>query len=366
MRVLFISPVPLEGAGCRARIMQYLPYLEAVGIHGVVRPFMNAAFFKVAYQPGCWGRKVLYLLLGLLRRVITCLESVRYDVIYVYRECAPIGPPLFEWVLRQLGKPLIYDLDDAIHLPSEQEQFRGRVWRWVKCYSKVPWIVRHCDHAIVGNSYLKGYVQQWTPHVTILPTPEDPARFQEAPRPDADGRLTIGWIGTHSTASYFLQLANILRELSGRYDLRVKVVGAGRPIAIPGVRVESVAWSLAEEARLVQSFDVGVYPLSGSEFDQGKACYKAILYMAAGVPVVASRFGANCDIIQDGVNGFLASSADEWIRRLSQLAEQPDLRARLQDAGRQAVAARYSVAANAPRLIEVIRSAGAAARRPTV
>ena len=114
-------------------------------------------------------------------------------------------------------------------------------------------------------------------------------------------------------------------------------------------------WSLEQEAKTVQSFDIGVYPLSGSEFDRGKACYKAILYMAAGVPVVASSHGANRDIIQDRVTGLLASTREDWVQRRAELLENPALRERLAMAGRQTVAVRYAVAVTAPILINVFR-----------
>lgn len=357
MRVLFLSPVPVEGAGCRARIIQYLPYLKAAGISAVVRPFMGARFFRIAYQPGRWGAKLAYFLAAIARRWITCgLESLRCDVVYIYRECAPLGPPVFEWLLLRLGKPIVYDMDDAIHLPSDHEQFRGRFWTWLKWYPKVPWILRRSTHAVVGNAYLKAYAARLAPRVTVLPTPEEPGRFPAA-RTSSDGRLRIGWIGTHSTASYLTQLADVFQELSRRYDFELRVIGAGRPVVIPDVRVANLGWSMLQEAQMVRDFDIGVYPLSGSTFDQGKACYKAILYMAAGVPVVASSHGANRDIIQHGENGLLAESRDAWLQQLSALLEQPALRERLIEGGRRTVAERYTVARVAPVLIGILTQA---------
>lgn len=355
---MFFTPGPVEDAGCRMRVQVYLASLEAADIHGVIRPFMNRRFFKIAYRRGHTLEKIAWAVIRWLRRWVACLECLRYDVAYVYRECAPIGPPLFEWLLLRMGKPLVYDLDDAVFVPSGKEQLRGWLGAWLKWYDKVPWILRRCAHAVVGNRFLETYARSLAPRVTMLPTPEVPARFAQGAAASEGRPLTIGWIGTHSTAAYLLELADALREVATRVDVQVRVIGAGRQIHMPGLAVENMPWSLAEEAKLVQSFDIGVYPLSGSSFDQGKACYKAILYMAAGVPVVASRFGANCDIIQDGVNGFLASSREEWVSRLFQLVRQPDLRARLREAGRQTVAARYSVEVNAPRLINVLRSVG--------
>ena len=48
--------------------------------------------------------------------------------------------------------------------------------------------------------------------------------------------------------------------------------------------------------------------------------------MAAGKPVVGSKVGANCDVIQHGVNGFLAATMDEWTKAIRTLRDDPSLR----------------------------------------
>lgn len=356
MKVLFITPVPLEGAGTRARIAQYLQHLKAEGIEGDIRPFLFTEFFQIAYAPGRWGTKLRYFLLSTIRRLADCVRAKRYDVIYLYRECFPFGPPIGEWFLLRSGRPLIYDFDDAIHLSDPRTGWSRRLIEKLKWHSKVAWIIRHSTHVIVGNEYLRAYVAPFNRHVTVLPTPEDPTRFNErvdSPRTPT----TIGWIGTHSTAQYLLRLAPVFQTLAQQYAFELRVIGAGTPVHIPGVRVRNETWRLEHEAHDVQRFDIGVYPLSDAEFDRGKACYKAILYMAAGVPVVASNYGANREIIQDGLNGFLASSEREWVDRLARLFEDPTLRVRLAQQGRQTVLNRYSVTVNAPTLIRVLKTA---------
>ena len=74
-------------------------------------------------------------------------------------------------------------------------------------------------------------------------------------------------------------------------------------------------WSLAAEVELFNTCDVGVYPLADDEWSKGKCGFKAIQFMACGVPVVAAAVGVNREIIEDGVNGFLASTAEEWDRQ---------------------------------------------------
>jgi len=100
---------------------------------------------------------------------------------------------------------------------------------------------------------------------------------------------------------------------------------------------------------------VGVYPLADDEWAKGKCGFKAIQFMACGVPVVASAVGVNTNIIQDGVNGFLASTDDEWEDKISRLLVDPELRARIGAAGRNTIEERYSLAVQAPRLVSMMR-----------
>ncbi len=49
-----------------------------------------------------------------------------------------------------------------------------------------------------------------------------------------------------------------------------------------------------------------------SEFNQYKCGFKALEYMAMKIPVVSSDVAENMEIIEDSVNGFFATSAEEW------------------------------------------------------
>ena len=87
-------------------------------------------------------------------------------------------------------------------------------------------------------------------------------------------------------------------------------------------------------------------PLPDNEWTRGKCGFKALQYMAMEIPVVASPIGVNTEIIQDGVNGFLASTEEEWIEKITLLIDDPILRQKLGKAGRQTIIEKYSVKAN--------------------
>jgi glycosyltransferase involved in cell wall biosynthesis len=56
-----------------------------------------------------------------------------------------------------------------------------------------------------------------------------------------------------------------------------------------------------------------------------------------------SPVGVNSDIIEDGRNGFLASTTDEWVDKLSLLIDNADLRRKMGIEARRTVEERYSV-----------------------
>lgn len=354
-RILALSPFPEEGAGYRFRLAQYIPHLEAAGFDVVAKPFYTTEFFRSVYRPGRYVRKAASfarLALGRLRSLASLSD---YDLIFIYREAFPIGPPFIELALTRRDRPpVVYDFDDAIFLPHVSEA--NRLVASLKYPAKVPSIIRHSDQVIVGNDYLAAYSRRYNPAVTMIPTCVDTSRFvPRAEGPCGRREPVVGWIGSPTTTPYVLRMKDILRRAAERRPFEMKVSGAGRDIEFAGVPVRNVPWSLDREVELFNSCDIGVYPLVDDEWSKGKCGFKAIQFMACGVAVVASGVGVNREIIQDGVNGFLATNEDEWVEKIGRLLSEPDLRARFAAAGRRTIEERYSLRVNAPKLVATFR-----------
>lgn len=81
--------------------------------------------------------------------------------------------------------------------------------------------------------------------------------------------------------------------------------------------------------------------------------FKTIQLMAMGMPVVASRIGANCEIIQHGVNGFLAATEQEWVAGLRALLRDEALRIRMGQAARRTVLDRFALDQQLPRVAAI-------------
>ena len=59
IRVLALSPIPEEGAGCRFRIAQFIPYLKSIGIDVTLDSLFTPEFFRLVYKPGHYVRKAV-------------------------------------------------------------------------------------------------------------------------------------------------------------------------------------------------------------------------------------------------------------------------------------------------------------------
>jgi glycosyltransferase involved in cell wall biosynthesis len=365
VKVLALSPIPEEGAGCRFRVAQYVPYLRDAGFDITISSFYTPEFFRVVYQPGRHVRKAATILSLAARRATELLSLGRYDLVLLYREAIPFGPPVIESMIAARGIPIVYDFDDAIFLPNVSDA--NKAFAFLKDPSRVARVLRLCRHVIAGNEYLGDYARRHNPAVTVIPTAVDTSRFvprTTAPTRPAD-ELIVGWIGSPTTYAYLQLLGDVLREVASRHPFTLRVSGAGQPVRFPGVHVQEVPWTLADEVSLFNTCDIGVYPLTDDDWSKGKCGFKAIQCMACGVPVVAAAVGVNREIIVDGVNSFLASTPREWVEKMIRLLSDSSLRARLATAGRRTIEERYSLQVTAPQLVAVLSRVAGQVTAPT-
>jgi glycosyltransferase involved in cell wall biosynthesis len=148
--------------------------------------------------------------------------------------------------------------------------------------------------------------------------------------------------------------APLLRELKRRREVELRVISNREPV-LPDVEYVWRPWSAESEVEDLSHFDIGIMPMPDDEWSKGKCALKALQYMAMGVPTICSAVGANCEVIQHGVNGLLAASDEEWIRNLELLIDDPALRQRLGPKGRRTVEERYSMNACAELFAGVVR-----------
>jgi glycosyltransferase involved in cell wall biosynthesis len=213
---------------------------------------------------------------------------------------------------------------------------------------KIDGVMRHAALVVAGNDYLAAHAQQaGVKRIEIIPSVVDADHYQLASPPPHP--FTIGWIGAPVTAPYLQHIQPALAEICAHGGATMIQVGGGN-VSLAGVPLENRPWREDTEVAEIQRFDVGIMPLPDEPFERGKCGYKLIQYMACGLPVIASPVGVNQKIVEPGVNGFLASTPEDWITALNLLRTDPALRTRLGTVGRAKVEAQYSLQANAPKL----------------
>jgi len=287
-----------------------------------------------------------------LRRSLRPLGDI--DSVVIQRQVDPLPGRMLERTVTN-GRALILDVDDAIWLPEPGGHPLTRLRRNA---SKLRWLAARAQHVIAGNDHLAEWLAPHAGNVSVVPSLVDTARI--ATRQHADSAtVVLGWIGSRTTARYLDAIAGALTAFAAtRPDGSVRLIVVGGPApTVPGVHVEAWAWSEEQEARALATMDIGLMPLPDNPWTRGKCAYKALQYMAAGVPVVADDVGVTARVVGDESGGLLAAAPVDWQDALGRLADNAALRTRLGAAGRARVEAQYSVRAWGPRLAAIIAGA---------
>ncbi len=162
-------------------------------------------------------------------------------------------------------------------------------------------------------------------------------------------RFAVGWIGRMTAVKRTDDVLVAFKRLrESGVDAVLCMVGDGPDRAgleqrahDLGIARETLFLGYQEKvAQFYAAFDALVLP-SGNEGTP----VSVIEALAAERPVVATRVGGVPDVVRDGEDGFLveAGATDDLAERLSRLARDPELRARMGKHGRDRVLPRYAV-----------------------
>lgn len=326
----------------RFRFEQYMTFLQENGFECVLSPLIaTPEEDKTFYKQGNYIKKILLGLRLALRRLTDVLRANEYDVIVIAREAFITGSTFFERALSKRKGKVIFDFDDSIWLNVISNN--NRLFASLKDGSKTARIIKISDKVFAGNEFLANYAKKFNNNVVIIPTTIDTDVYQPAYDRDKK-KLTIGWSGSTSTIEHFQFAIPALRILKEKYkdSITIKVIGDSSFVD-PSLNINGIPWRSETELDDLREIDIGIMPLPDNEWTWGKCGLKGLQYMALEIPTVMSPVGVNLDIIQQGVNGYLANSTDEWVEKISDLIEHPDLRVQMGKEGRKTVVKKYSV-----------------------
>ena len=341
-KVLFIAHHRLDRSpGQRYRFEQYFSYLEENGVSCQLSNIISQEDDKVLYSHGNYIKKALIAFKAYRQRKKELTSIVEYDLVLIYREAILTGSTFFEKKLAKLDVPILFDFDDAIWV-KDVSKGNQRI-SFLKNSNKIREILPLCIHVSAGNSYLKEFALKYNKSVSIIPSTIDTDKYKEIKKLK-EGPVTIGWVGSHTTIKHFETIVPVLIKLKKKYKGEIEFKVIGDPIyRNSDLGINGIAWDNSKEVEFFNMLDIGVMPLPDDEWTKGKCGMKGLLYMSVNTPAVMSSVGMNSEIIENGVNGFLADTKEEWFEVLSKLIEDENLRRSIGLAGRKTVEEKYSM-----------------------
>jgi glycosyltransferase involved in cell wall biosynthesis len=339
----------------RFRVLQFVPHFQRLGHECLVLPSRPEKYdslpllgFRCSGFVKRWHRRTDFV----------ALAGWSPDVVVLERELFSDATFDAEQALRRIAKRLVLDIDDGLFVLNRH---------------KFEVLCGLSDHIIAGNELLAARVRAINPRVTVIPTCVDVGKYP-VPSAKCQGTvlstehlalgtpMTLGWTGTAANIPYLEVLREPLKQLAREFPVELRIIAeSDRPLRKLGLERDGIStcfvrWSEATEVADLQAFHIGLMPMPDTDWTRYKCGLKILQYMAAGVPAVASPVGVNSEIIHHGVNGWLATTPDEWLFVLKQLLSDPSRRASVVSTARKTVEERFSVQAQLPRLVACLEA----------
>jgi glycosyltransferase involved in cell wall biosynthesis len=296
--------------------------------------------FEPALDAAGWSLTVEGLARGPLARWSQFRRAARFDAVILQRKL--LAPWQFQ-VLRRHARHLVFDFDDAV---LYRDSFDPRGPECPRRGARFAKTVQQADAVLAGNDFLADCALRSgaaPARVRVIPTCIDIGRYVPRAARGASGSLELVWIGSSSTLQGLEQQRSLWERLGREVPgARLRLV-CDRFVTFESLPVVAVPWSESTEAAELAVGEVGISWIPDDVWSRGKCGLKVLQYQAAGLPVVANPVGVHPEMIKPGVNGFLATTPDEWIDAARRLAQAPQQREAMGRAARKAVETGYSV-----------------------
>ena len=278
----------------------------------------------------------------------------------------------------ELGKPVIFDVDDLVFDENKLAYIRaldGRSSREVQLYRDN--VKQHhrtlalCQFALVATEPLRAAVQRAFPHVHCFINPNGLNDIQlrqaeqalQINKPGADEQIVrIAYLsGTPTHNRDFKECARALVRILETYShARLMLVGhldSGEEFARFGERIElrpPVPWQ--DLPRLIRRVDINLAPLElDNPFTECKSSLKYFEAAVLGVPTVASDLEPYRKSIAHSENGYLCRTEEEWFHCIARLIEDPSLREKMGSMARKDALINWTTRAGAHHLLTALR-----------
>ncbi len=354
MLVYFLFPYPLtHSPSQRFRFEQYLVLLKEHNISFKSQSFFDDSIWRILYTRGHLLKKVYGIGKCYFKQLSILINVINASHVFIHREITPLGPPLFEWIIAKvLRKKIIYDFDDAIwHTDLDKSQ---RLKIWLRNPSKTDKIIKWSWKASCGNEYLCNHARQFNKNVVLNPTTIDTENLHNKVKNQNSKKIVIGWTGSHSTLKYLEPMVPIIEKLEQEFDFEFLVICNRKPDwNLKSLRF--LPWNKETEIEDLMEVNFGLMPLPDDEWAQGKCGFKALQYMALGMPALVSPVGVNLEIVSHGADGYICATNEDWEQYIKLLLSDEKLRTNMGLKARAKIIEKYSVLSNTENFLALFK-----------
>jgi glycosyltransferase involved in cell wall biosynthesis len=315
MRLFLFAVGGRDRASSRLRVWDHLAWLRG-GYEEVIADSGMAAGVR-GLTLGFFGRFALRYPLWLVR-------FFRADGILI-QESLALWPAM---LLKNLGKHrhVLFDFSDPVDRIGGglQQRIRARLFDLM---------VRRADAVMVENKLYLDHVGGRARQILHFYGPVNASRYlasrERRAAAGAGDALRIGWTGSPGTFHLIAPLLPAIDTLGGERAVELLLIGVDSvPYIFSHAKLCLAAWTEDGEFDLVPSFDLGLFRLDDSENARWRGAGKLFIYMAAGVPLVASDTGIAGTLMQESGIGFPVSEDGAWLSVLRAAADDAELRRR--------------------------------------
>jgi glycosyltransferase involved in cell wall biosynthesis len=272
--------------------------------------------------------------------LLRLLKGYKPDLIHTY-----------DWMTSFYALPLAKALGVPLINGSIQNAFLNGDMRW-----HIERMLLCCSDGIIANSHagLRSRRFEISHRRTVIHNGFDGARLTELKSPcdirsalDIGARQVVGMVALFNDhKDYPTYLAAAQDVLSRRDNVVFLAIGDGEKLeackqSVPpdctGIRFLGASRDVES---VVNIFDIGVLATHGEGISNS-----IMEYMALGKPVIASEGGGTCELVLDGVTGFLVPPGDSHVlaTRICQLLDDQEVSRRMGCAGQRRIEDTFSI-----------------------
>lgn len=318
MDVLYLEVFTKDGAGYNYRVQKWTELMDKKSINCFFLVENSQVFFEKIKPENLQS----FLIDSMKMRIQHIIQSRNYKNVVVRRRILlynNYGNLFFEKLLRAAHPNIILDFDDDIApiIDYKKSFFQKIMLDRPLAFNES---FKFYNSFIVGSNYLKELVIKRCSTVLIsqihvIPTCVDYNKYEKKQylsNPIAQ-TIKFGWIGGNHNLYLLDPVIDALNKISNKFNFELIIIsGVNHYNFKSNFPITYFKYDLNTEINDLYKIDIGLMPLENDDISKGKCGFKLIQYMGLGIPGIASAITVNTEIVQDGINGWLVYSIEDW------------------------------------------------------